>query len=201
MGVRIVPWLLNEDAAIKAKLSGLTVTSAALATPTPVAVRFAVPEDEYSDTTFPMIEIVQASVERDPERESRGFSLLQAVPDGVNLSAGPYYAEMPTPYNIDYQITLYTRLVTHRTALLAQLAAFDFLPARYGYLAVNADNTVRRLDVLGGPDLGSTRDQDQKRLFTATWRARVSTELFIVDQPTVIPTVSQVDLTLNDIPG
>lgn len=193
-----MPWILNEDAALKAKLSGLTVTGAALVDPIPVDVRFIVPEDEYSDLTFPLITITHAQIERDPEREIRGYTQLSALPEGLDYSQGPYFADYPVPYNIDYQIVLYTRLVQHRTLLTAQLALFDYLPERFGYLQIPEDQTVRRLDLLGGPELNSGRDSNNKRLFTATYRVRVSTELFLLGAPTTFPTVQTIDLTVDD---
>jgi hypothetical protein len=192
-----MPWLLSEDAALKVKLSGLTVQGAALPNPIPVVVRFTVPEDEYSDITYPLITITQADIQRDPERESRGFTQLQSLPEGFDPSQ-TWYADMPIPHNIDYQIDLYTRLVEHRTPLLRTLCGFNYLPERFGYLAVPQDSTVRRLDVLGGPDLSSGRDSDGKRLFTATWRIRVSTELYLLGDPVMLPSVESVDLTVDD---
>lgn len=197
-----MPWLENEDAALKKKLSGLTVVDAALSDPVSVAVRFIVPEDEFSDVAYPLITITHASVERDPERESRGVVEIQAPPEGFDPSLGPYLAETPVPYNIDYQIVLYTRLVQHRTELVRVLAGFDYLPERFGFLEIPQDSTVRRLDLLGGPQLNSGRDSNGKRLFTATWRVRVSTELFLLGNPVTYPEVTQVDVTARDyVPG
>lgn len=188
-------WLLNEDAALKAKLSGITVQEAALPTPVPVDVRFTVPEDEYADLTFPLITLTQARVARAPERESRGVVELRALPEGVDPALGPYYAEVPVPFDIDYQAVLYTRTNSHRSYLVATLATFPYLPERFGFLEVPQDNTVRRLDLLGGPELDAGRDADNKRLFTATYRVRVSTELFLMDgTPRNYSTVSTVNV-------
>lgn len=197
-----MPWILNEDDALKTKLMGLTITASGSATPLPVGVRFSVPEDEYADFTYPLITITHASIARDPERESRGYTALASLPEGFDYDAGPYFAEFPTPYNIDYQIILYTRLIEHRTPLLAMLATLNYLPERYGFLQIPQDETVRRLDLLGGPQLDSGRDSNSKRIFTATYRIRVSTELFLLGAPTTYPTVETVDLTLGDtVPG
>jgi hypothetical protein len=194
-----MPWVLNEDGALKSKLTGLAVPAEGLGDALPVDVRFTVPEDEFSDFTYPLITLTHASIERDPERESRGYSELISVPENLDPEAGPYFADMPVPYNIDYQVMLYTRLVEHRTYLVAQLAAFDYLPERFGYLQVPQDQTVRRLDLVGGPQLNSGRDSNNKRLFTATYRIRVSTELFLLGAPVTFPDVQTIGLTVNDI--
>lgn len=197
-----MPWLLNEDSALLTKLTGLTVQGSAVASPITVHVRFLTPQDEFSDFTYPLIGLTQASVNRAPERESRGLINVEALPEGIDPSGGPYFAETPIPHNIDYQVQLFTRLQQHCTELVATLSGFDYLPERFGYLEVPQDNTVRRLDLLGGPELGSGRDSDNKRLFTATWRIRVSTELFTLGMPVTYPEVQQVDVTVdNNAPG
>jgi hypothetical protein len=188
-------WLLNEDAALKDKLTGITVQEAAQTDPVLVAVRFTVPEDEFADLTFPLIALTQVQVQRAPERESRGFVELRALPEGVDPAQGPYFAEVPVPFDIDYQVVLYTRTRTHLTALVAELATFPYLPERFGFLEVPQDGTIRRLDLLGGPELGAGRDANGKRLFTAAYRVRVSTELFLLDGvPRSFPQVSQVNV-------
>lgn len=195
-------WLLAEDAALKKKLTGLTVEGSALTEPIPVDVRMSVPEDEYADFTYPLIMITQADVIRATERESSGFSQLKALPEGMDPTSGPYFATIPTPHDIDYQIVLYTRLNQHRTELVGRLAHFEYLPERFGFLDMQGDSTVRRLDLLGGPEMDSGRDKDQKRLFTATYRIRVSTELFLLGDPVTFPTVETVSVNIDDhVPG
>lgn len=195
-----MPWILNEDGALKSKLTGLSVSQEG--TTLPVGVRFTVPEDEYADFTYPLITLTHASIERDPEREIRGYVQMSALPEGMDPALGPYFADYPVPYNIDYQIVLYTRLIEHRTVLVATLATFDYLPERFGYLQVPEDDTVRRLDLLGGPELNSGRDSNNKRLFTATYRVRVSTELFLLGLPTTFPDVQTVSVHVDDsLPG
>ncbi|MFD4858430.1 hypothetical protein [Streptomyces atratus] len=194
--------MLNEDGALKSKLLGLTVGASAVAGPVPVDARFTVPEDEFEDVTYPLIMLTQVAVERAPEREHRGFVEVGTVPEGVDPGAGPYFAEFPVPYDIDYQVQLFCRSLQHRTELVSRLARFEYLPERFGFLAVPQDNTVRRLDLMGGPEMGSGRDADGKRLFTATYRIRVSTELFLLGDPETLPTVKTIDLEVDPyVPG
>lgn len=192
-----MPWLLNEDGALKSKLSGLTVSGSAVPQGLPVEARFTIPEDEYEDVTYPLIMLTQVSVERAYEREHRGFVEVGTVPEGMDPTNGPYFAEFPVPYDIDYQVQLFCRSLQHRTELVSQLARFDYLPERFGYLSVDQDATVRRLDLIGGPEMGSGRDAHGKRLFTSTYRIRVSTELFLLGAPAKLPTVEAVDVVVN----
>jgi hypothetical protein len=196
-----VPWLLTEDAALKSKLTGLSVTGSAVDGPIPVDVRISVPEDEFADFTYPLIMITQASVQRASEREHRGFVEIGVLPEGYEPTTGPYFADVPVPHDIDYQVVLYTRLTQHRTELVGKLAAFKYLPERFGFLDVPNDSSVRRLDLLGGPDMSSGRDRDNKRLFTATYRIRVNSELFVLGDPVTFPKVETVDIDMHDIPG
>jgi hypothetical protein len=57
------------------------------------------------------------------------------------------------------------------------MAQFDRIPARFGFLTIPEDGTVRRLDLLGGPELVDTRDEDGKRLFRREYLISVSSEL------------------------
>jgi hypothetical protein len=201
-----MPWLINEDAALKAKLTGLVVHDANAPAGRPIQVRFRLPEPEFADTAYPMLVIDHLSIERDPEREWHGECHLRYAPEGMpgwadmNDPAGsPYYLpEAPIPYTINYQVTLYTRKASHQIEALQQLAAFDRLPARFGYLAVPQDGTVRRLDTVSGPDLADALDGG-KRVFTATWVLAVPTELFDpADVITPVP-VSKVVANLHEI--
>ncbi|MFJ1700398.1 hypothetical protein ACIOHC_36005 [Streptomyces sp. NPDC088252] len=197
-----MPWLLNEDGALKSKLSGLKVDVSTVTRPILVDVRFTVPEDEFEDVTYPLILLTQIAVERAQEREHRGYVEVGTLPEGFDPSVGPYFAEFPVPHDIDYQVQLYCRSLQHRTELVSRLARFEYLPERFGFLAVPQDNTVRRLDLMGGPEMGAGRDSDGKRLFTATYRIRVSTELFLLGDPEILPTVEKVDLEVDPyVPG
>jgi hypothetical protein len=225
-----MPWLLNEDAALKKKLQGLTVTDAnAPIGGRPVPVRFRLPETELSDTQFPLIVIEHAGLSRDPEREHRGYiqlpyvpegedprgiwpleyDVIDGVPEGTTLPSGqivgdpnvaddgvdetedpagedtytvdpadvPFYSDFPIPYNIDYQITVYSRKALHDRVLVASLAANDRIPERFGFLEIPEDGTFRRLDLIGGPSPEVEKDRDGKRIFRSIYAVRVSSEL------------------------
>jgi hypothetical protein len=114
------------------------------------------------------------------------------------MAGSPYWSEFPIPMFVDYSVTLLCRKALHLTALTTMLTSFDYLPPRYGYLVVPQDNTVRRLDVLGGPQTDAVLDEQGKRLLRATWRVRTTAELIWapIDEPA--PATS-VDLTVTSI--
>jgi hypothetical protein len=187
-----VPLLANEDAALKQKLGGLVVHDATAGPQgRAVTVRFKSPEYELADAVFPLILISHAGLSRDSTREARGYTRVGYAPEGyqpwadINDPAqSPYSAETPIPLNVDYRLDVLTRKQSHLVELLGRLCQFDFLPPRYGYLSVPQDGTVRRLDVLGGPDTTEATDHFDKRLFTASWSVRISAEIFLsqIDQ-------------------
>lgn len=193
-----MPLLYNEDNALKTKLSGLKVTDVNNPDGRPVPVRFRAPENELADAVFPMIIIDEADWSPAPERAHSGYTPLAYVPEGY---AAPdpsvtLFTQTPQPLNIDWVVTLYARKALHRASLIAQLAAFDYLPGRYGFLQVPQDQSLRRLEVIGGPVNSSVRDQNGKRLLTATWRLRTTGELIWASVDS-IPEATSVDLTVT----
>jgi hypothetical protein len=189
-----VPLLANEDAALKQKLGGLIVhDSTAGPQGRAVTVRFKSPEYELADAVFPLILISHAGISKDSTREFRGYGTVGYAPEGyqpwadiADPAQSPYTAEAPIPLNVDYHLEVLARKQAHMVELLAALSQFDYLPPRFGYLSVPQDGTVRRLDILGGPETTESTDQLDKRLFTAAWSIRVSAEIFLskIDQLT-----------------
>lgn len=179
-------WLLNEDKAIKEKLKGITVEDTnAPPEGRPVAVRYRWPETEFAKLSFPLVVIDQTGASIDHEREHRGHIELPYSPEGfpevVNAETNEghtgYFSEFPTPYNIDYQISVLSRTAQHDVYLKSILAQTDYLPARFGYLEIPEDGTIRRLDLIGGPESSWQTDTDGKRLFTSIYAVRISSEL------------------------
>lgn len=198
-----MPWILNEDAAIKAKFAGLTVSdSTAPPSGRPVAVRFRLPEAELADANYPQIIIDPPEINKASEREHRGPVYLPYVPEQYTASTvtgidrendvmvpnwdpatspvdqSPFYVQdYPIPFDFDYQITVEARKQTHLTELMIKLAQVNYIPARFGYLEVPADGTVRSLFLIGGPEIIPGKDGDSKRLFRAVYRVRIASEL------------------------
>ncbi|WP_369042233.1 hypothetical protein [Streptomyces sp. Midd1] len=189
-----MPFLLNEDKALKQKFQGLMVHDATSGTGRRVTVRYRNPEYELADAVYPLVLISHQRISRDEEREHRGFVRLHYAPENFEPWAdmsdpaqSPYMAQMPIPLNVDYQIDVYARKETHLIEMTGALMGFHFLPARFGYLPVGEDGTVRRLDLLGGPEYQESKDEQGKRLFVSSWVIRVSSEIFLSDIQTLTP--------------
>jgi hypothetical protein len=204
-----VPWIYNEDAALKLKLQGLTVGDPNNSS-RPVPVRYRLPEDELATLTYPCIIIEHVGINPAPEREHRGYIQLQYAPEGLPIwwptyatsydpTLSPYYSWFPLPYNMDYSVTVYTRkMAEHLQPLLATLATENYLPYHFGYLDIPQDGTVRNMFLMEGPQIQYGKDKDDKRLFRATYMIRVMTEII----PTIFNTnisgiVTQINLDLG----
>lgn len=195
-----MPFLYNENEAIRLKLGGLTVSDANDPLTRKVPVRFRAPEQELADEVFPVIVIDEPSWAVDPERAHSGYTQLAYTPEGY-AKPDPgmrLFTQTPQPVNIDWVVTLYCRKALHRSALLAALAAFDYLPGRLGFLEVPQDGTLRRLEVIGGPVTDSVLDPQGKRLLTAVWRLRTTGELIWAPLDPV-PETTSIDLTVSPI--
>ena len=75
----------------------------------------------------------------------------------------------------------------------------DKLPFRFGSLDVD-DGTVRRLDVLSGPERADYLDRDTKRVYRKVWTVRVSSELPVTTMRQVHRAI-ETNLTLIDLGG
>jgi hypothetical protein len=207
-----MPWIINEDRALKAKFAGIRVQdSTAPPEGRPVGVRFRLPETEMADLNFPLIVIEHQSIERDPEREHRGGPITlpyapeglewwadqETDPDALDPSKSPYEVpEFPVPYNIDYVVTVYSRDALHNVQIAAELARNPRIPGRFGFLEIPEDGTIRRIDMLGGPELSTRRDENGKRIFQQHYVLRVSTELLPSDIKTLARVIG-VDIDLK----
>lgn len=184
-----MPWLFNEDAAIKARLQGLLVQDAnAPDGGREVKVRFRLPEDELANLTYPVIIVEHAGLYPAQERMHSGYQQLPYAPEGspawwepgqpIYPAESPYWSPFPTPYNFDYQITVYGRFwAAHIGPMIGQLATIYRLPAKHGKLWVPQDNTMRTMRLLGGPEQGYGQDEDGKKLFKVVYLVRVFSEL------------------------
>lgn len=190
-----MPWIISEDAALTAKLSGITVTDTnAPAAGRTVPVLWIGPELETQNITYPHIGIESLGWFRDPEREHSGRIQIPYAPEGYmpwwdtslppeeqcfDPADSPYYAWSPIPYNFDYQITVNARFEReHLIPIVSQLAQWNYLHPHFGFLDVPQDGTKRSLFVNGGPERHYEPDGHDKRLVSATYNVRVCSELF-----------------------
>lgn len=178
-------FIFNEDRALFNKLQGLIVSDVnAPDSGRPVEVKWINPDIELVNLTFPSIIISNVGITFDEERAAAGWFQLPYAPEGFAtwetpevVASSPYYAQTPIPYNINYQIEVLTRTNQHSTFLTAVLSGIDFLNARFGYLEIPEDGTIRRMDLMSGPERQSIHDKDGKRLFHSIYSVSVSTEL------------------------
>jgi hypothetical protein len=204
-----MPWLLNEDAALKAKLQGLRVIDAnSGVNGRPVPVRYRLPETEPSDLTFPIIVISHNGWYYAAERAHDGAEPLPYAPEGLSPwwddtdivtgfdpNDSPYIPNyFPIPYNLDYRVTVYSRFMhEHTIPIVSALAGDNYLHAKYGYLNIPQDGTKRTLQLLGGPDLFTEKDNNDKRLFRVEYVVRVFSELV----PALVNYVMSQSINLN----
>lgn len=187
-----IPWLLNEDAALKLKLQGLQVIDANAPQGRTVPVRFRLPEVELADLTYPIIVIDHDGWYIANDREHRGFVQIPYAPEGYapwwndtgpattifDPNDSPYWSFFPLPYNLDYTVTVYARIQhEHTIPLISQLAAYDRLNAKFAYLDIPQDGTKRTMQLLGGPASVVDYDENGKRLFKTIYKIRVFSEL------------------------
>lgn len=174
-------WLLEEDNALKQHLSNPTITVADdQRSSRPVEVWFGQPDLELQKRTYPYISLELIDINEAPERVVNGLPMLTYTPSGyAPLPAGQvrYVNMFPTPYDLDYQVTVWSRHPRHDRQILQQLMQ-GRLPIRFGQLALAETNRVVRLDMLGGPRVADTTDENGKRLFRKVFTLRVATELF-----------------------
>lgn len=207
-----MPWLRNEDAALKFKLQGLLVNDAnAPAGGRQVKVRYRLPETELANLDYPIIILEHAGLFPAPEREHRGYIQYPYAPEGyapwwrpgIDLTydpaLSPYRQYFPVPYNFDYQVTVYGRsMVEHIQPLVTQLATYNYLPYHFGFLNVPQDHTVRTLQLMGGPEFAYTKDNDGKRRYEVRYRVRVFSEV-VPPIPTPVPVTDiHVDLSVYE---
>lgn len=199
---------------MKFRLQGLLVQDAT--SPTggrEVGVRFRLPTDELANLTYPIIMIEHAGLYPAQERMHSGYTQLPYAPEGripfwqpgqpIVPTDSPYFSPVPTPYNFDYQVTVYGRYwAAHIAPVIGMLATISRLPAKHGRLWVPQDNTTRTMRLLGGPEQGYGTDEDGKKIFKVVYLVRVFSELVeevassIAFGGTLVP-VNTVDIDLS----
>jgi hypothetical protein len=188
-----MPFLLNEDAALMHKLQGMTVFDVNNPDGLPVPVIYRLPEDELSAMTYPIVVIELTDIAFASDRQFSGEGLLSYSPEGsatwwgqddteFNPQNSPYrYDVVPTAYNINYRVSVYSRLVRdHLLPLTSRLLQYDMLTARGAYLEVPQDGTWRHVTLLGGPKIAYANvdvDDNQKRMMASTFLIQVPTEI------------------------
>lgn len=200
-------WVTREDLSLKQRLSGIQVPVAnEQRQPDPdgdddappvvtwgklraVPVLFRLPEDERRRRIYPYITIDFLTAVRDVEREHRGvadYGLTANAYSPAGMPASGGRTELPVPYQLQYQVTQWSRYNRHDRQIMTELLTTRLEP-RFGYLemvpvdGLPDDGSLRRMDLLSGPTTGDRRDPEGKRLFVKSYTVGISSELFHSD--------------------
>lgn len=188
-------FLINEDAALKTLLQGITVSDAGNAA-RPVPVYYGQPDKEIRAQTYPYITLDLVGLKEDPTRAHSGYVSMTYEPEGVSLATYNDRilngTQFPIAVDLLYQIATFARQPRHDRQMIATLVSQGRLPIRFGQLHIPEDNTMRRLDMLGFSKRDTT--ESGKRLFSNIYNIRISAELFpnqidqvyLVTQPPIV---------------
>jgi len=191
-------WLLDEDQALKAKLSGYTITNYADQRQLPVPVFFRFPDTEEVTRTFPNIAIDLVEIVFDPTRAHRAAEYVSSVNLMEQSTPAEGYSwlayDMALPWMLMYQIATYARQPWHDRQLTAML--FQLFPEEFGCLDMSSiDGTIRRAD-LQSIERSDTYDATHKRLYRNIFTVGISSELYL-GQVTAIQNVANVAVDVS----
>jgi hypothetical protein len=192
-----MPYIINEDKALKELLKGITVSDSGNPT-RPVGVFYGQPDKEIRDQAFPYITIDLVGIAEDRERAHRGYITLPYTPEGVD-SEIPYATQYPIPVTLSYQVTTFARQPRHDRQIINALFAPSRLPLRFGLLAIPEDGTVRRLDMLGFIKRDTT--EQEKRLFSNVYNIQISSEFLRDELEQLYPVLEQPIITYKTHPN
>ena len=192
-----VGFLLAEDAAVKQRFTGITVTDDRKAQ-RPVKVFFRYPESETEkDYPFITIEQVGLSHARDLQHSESyyyydqgddidaaaylGYWPSEFDTDGLqDVTVGPGFlrADSFVPIYLTYQISTYCRSAIHDRQLVSKMLRY-VVPFRRGSILVDADGTARRFDMLGwtNSDLLDIETGYRKRIFRKVFTIQMTAEI------------------------
>ena len=175
-----MPFIINEDEALKTLLQGITVSDSGNPN-RPVGVYYGQPDKDIRQQIYPYITLDLVGVREDTERAHRGVVNLTYTPEGYTPNRDTDGSinqpiEFPIPVDLIYQVSTWSRQPRHDRQIMAKLFAPGRLPFRFGQLPVPQDGTNRRLDMLGFSKRDTT--EGGKRLFSNVYNIRISAELF-----------------------
>jgi len=215
-------FLLAEDEAIKLRFSGLYVTDDRNAR-RPVQVFFRYPEGEtereYPFVTIELIDVIHATerqhsdvlIYADTSASTRFvdhpafFDYWPSEADHISASAtsasaGQFViADDFIPVDLLYQVSIYSRSALHDRQLSAGIMS-RVAPFRWNSIQIQADNTVRRFDLLDwtNADLLDMESGYRKRIFRKVLTLKMSAEIthLTLDQLQGIQSVQEISSTI-----
>jgi hypothetical protein len=198
-------WFLDEDAALKRKLQGITVSDNNNAE-RPVQVFYREPQKEVTAQVYPFITIDLTAIQRDQSREMRGifspeYEMAGYDRSGLGANQVPV-AELPIPVNLIYNVAVHSRNPLHDRQLVWTLLQHWYLPWRFGYLQVGEDDavngTVRRLDLMSVSP-ADYKDAQSIHVFRKVFTVTVSSEM-LSDQVREFTKVEGISTELVGLP-
>jgi hypothetical protein len=190
-----MPFILNEDAALKAKLTGITVADAKNSA-RPVGVWFGQPDLEIREQSYPYLTIEMIDISEDTARAHRGYIPLPYTPEGF-ATGTVVYSDYPIPVDIYYQVSSYSRNPRHDRQIISAILK-NKLPMRFNYLEIPQDKTVRPVDLLGYTKRDTA--EENKRLFVNIFSIKVASEILPEKLTSAISAVASVNITSKIIP-
>lgn len=173
-------FLLAEDTAMKTYLQGITVSDEAVNN-RPVQVWFGYPDVEVRQQQFPFITIDVIDIRQAFDRQTSGYNYDNDYMGTVEQQADISYRYLiPVAYDIEYQLTTYSRHPRHDRQIIVQM--MNKFPGKWGYLPVPDElgtSTAYRHMFLESYIKRDTVEADKgnKRLFRNIYTVRVVSEL------------------------
>ena len=171
-------WLLDEDRAVRDLMKNMCVSDHENPKRR-VEAWFGHPDQELREQKYPYITVDLLQIQEGIDRVHRGYYWFNDPVWWWKMPPLPsenhyYLTEMPTPIDLDYQISTWARNPRHDRQILQQLITGGRTQVRGGLLHT-ADKRIRRLDYLGHVK----RDlvESGKRLHTNHFRIRVSSQV------------------------
>lgn len=195
-------FLLTEDAALKAHLSGITIVDEKGGTRA-VQVWFGTPDVELREQKFPFITIDLMDIRIASERQHSGVIYDRDRYGTATPGSQVYSYEYPATYDLVYQVSTWARHPRQDREIISQIMSKKF-PNRYGKLGLVADvgNEVSYRHMFLDEYLKRDGVEDGRRLLRNIFIVRVVTDLPHYDAAAVTKKVSavQINPTTTHIP-
>lgn len=196
-------FILAEDAALKALLSGVTVSDEKEPT-RPVQVWFGFPDVELRAQSYPYMTIDLIDVRPGRERQTSGFMYDSDKQGTIAPVTGVVYGySIPLPYDLVYQVTSYSRHPRHDRAIIYQLLQEKF-PSQLGSLPVpnQLGTEIAYCHMFLDGFLKRDMIEDGRRLFRNVFTIRVLSEMSPSNADNALSTVQTVEINriTTDIP-
>lgn len=191
------PFIIAEDAALKAHLAGMTVSDEKNAA-RQIKVWFGYPDVEVRAQEFPFVTIDLIDINPANDRQNSGVMYDSDYNGTVPPITGRLHKyDIPVAYDLVYQITSYARHPRHDRALMMQL--LNKFPSKFGKLAVpnqlGTQTGYRSMFLDGFVKRDAVESETgNRRLLRNALSVRVVSEMTPTLAATIVPTITTVSL-------